>query len=70
MHDRLHFDLIETMANDRHSHAAPRSQALRSARSEHGLRMWAGQKLISLGERIVPTPGELQLEPSTGPPCP
>ncbi len=32
------------------------------------VRQWVGQRLINVGERLVPGPNELQL--STGPPCP
>jgi hypothetical protein len=33
-------------------------------------RTFIGQRLINIGERLVPQPRELQLKVSTGPPCP
>ena len=70
MHDRLQFELVKTMTEQRFQ-PAPRAQAWRAPnRSGHGVRIWVGEKLIHLGERLVPTQSEFHFEASTDPPCP
>ena len=41
-----------------------------TARATSALRQWTGDWLIRFGERLAARPTELQLEVSTGPPCP
>ena len=70
MHDRLQFELVSTLTEQRFQ-PAPRPQAWRAYnRTGHGVRIWVGERLIQLGERLVPTQTEFHLEASTDPPLP
>ena len=57
-------------ADMRLNKSGPRRPYSPSAGPTTRTRAWIGRQLIHIGERIVPHPRELQLEVSTGPPCP
>jgi hypothetical protein len=63
-----HLDLAKLIA-DEHLTTDPHSPTSGTVR-QNRMRRWVGHLLISIGERLVPRPTELQLKVSTGPPCP
>ena len=66
-----YLDLAKTLADEHltgdYDH---RSEAKVDAKTAKAVRQWLGSRLIDIGERLMPRPTELQLEVSTGPPCP
>lgn len=66
-----YLDLAKNIADSHlNSDGHPMPPLTGGATAEHRTRAWVGQRLINLGERLVPQPRELQLKVSTGPPCP
>jgi hypothetical protein len=62
-------DLARTLARE-HLRNTKTSAPVGPSRRSHAVRHWLGARFISIGEALTPTPTELQLKVSTGPPCP
>jgi hypothetical protein len=65
-----YLDLARNLANDHPRATDPNHHSVPTTQRNHKIREQVGHRLISIGERLVTPPRELQLKVSTGPPCP
>ena len=65
-----YLDLAKNIADSHLEDNGPRIPYSPSPSTTSRTRTWIGRRLIDIGERLVPRPRDLQLEVSTGPPCP
>jgi hypothetical protein len=65
-----YLDLAKNLAESHFEGAdnVPYSPTAKKKSNHIAAREWLGHKLINTGERLVPHPGDLRLEVSTGPP--